>query len=157
MVGGTRSTPGGFYQGEGSGTNGDQEPQGPPPPPPPPLNPTLAQVFAAQNEILRQLAQGQQQLAQGQQQFQQYQQQQGGRRHQPAQEAGYQDFLATQPPVFIPSEEPLDADAWIKTIESKFALISAPCAESNKALFAAQQLRGAAKLWWDGHIATYPA
>jgi hypothetical protein len=59
MVGGTRSTPGGFYQGEGSGTTGGQ---GPPPPPPPPPNPTLAQVFAAQNEILRQLAQGQQQF-----------------------------------------------------------------------------------------------
>jgi hypothetical protein len=89
----------------------------------------MAQLFAAQNEILRQ-------LAQGQQQFQQFQQQ-GGRRHQPAQAAGYQDFLATQPPLFTATEEPLDADAWIKIIELKFALISAPCSELNQVLFAA--------------------
>jgi hypothetical protein len=49
-----------------------------------------------------------------------------------------------QPPLFHKTEEPLDADAWLRTIESKFALLSAPCSEANKALFAAQQLRGIA-------------
>jgi hypothetical protein len=42
-----------------------------------------------------------------------------------------------QPPLFHKTEEPLDADAWLRTIESKFALLSAPCSEANKALFAA--------------------
>jgi hypothetical protein len=43
----------------------------------------------------------------------------------------------------------LDVDAWLHTIESKFALLPAPCSDVNKALFAAQQLRGTARLWWD--------
>jgi hypothetical protein len=51
----------------------------------------------------------------------------------------------------------LDADAWLRTIESKFALLSAPCSEENKALFAAQQLRGTARLWWDQFHAMQPA
>src|SRR5579883_948530 len=137
MVGGTRSTPGGFYQGEGSGTYGGQGP--PPPPPPPPQQPTLAQMYATQTEILRQLTQDRQQ----------YQPRHGGHRYQQAQVADYQDFLGTQPPVFTPSDEPLDADAWIRVLESKFALITAPLSEESKARFMAQQLRGIAKIWWD--------
>jgi hypothetical protein len=63
--------------------------------------------------------------------------------------ASYQDFLSTQPPLFHKADEPLDADAWLRTIESKFVLLSAPCSDENKALFVAQQLRGTARLWWD--------
>jgi hypothetical protein len=40
--------------------------------------------------------------------------------------------------------------------------LSAPCSEANKALFAAQQLRGIARIWWDyyamqldGHVVTW--
>jgi hypothetical protein len=51
----------------------------------------------------------------------------------------------------------LDADAWLQTIESKFALLSAPCSDENKVLFAAQQLRGTARLWWDQFHAMQPA
>jgi hypothetical protein len=47
----------------------------------------------------------------------------------------------------------LDADAWLRTIESKFALLTIPCADSNKAHFAAQQLHGAARIWWDNYCA----
>ena len=139
MVGGTRTTPNGFG-GEGSG--GQQDP----PPPPPPL-PNMVDVMAAQTELLRQLIQGQQMF---------YQQQGGRHGHQP-QSAGYQDFLGTQPPLFNKTEEPLDADAWIRTIVSKFSLLVAACSEANKAHFAAQQLRGAARLWWDNYTATLPA
>jgi hypothetical protein len=71
--------------------------------------------------------------------------------------ASYQDFLSTQPPLFHKADEPLDADALLRTIESKFALLSAPCSDENKALFAAQQLRGIARLWWDHYHATEPA
>ena len=49
MVGSTRGTPSGF----GAGGNGD------PPPPPPPVG--IAEVLAAETEILRQLVQAQQQ------------------------------------------------------------------------------------------------
>jgi hypothetical protein len=60
--------------------------------------------------------------------------------------ANYQDFFSTQPPLFSKVEEPLHADAWLHTIESKFALLTIPCADSNKAYFAAQKLRGAARM-----------
>jgi hypothetical protein len=71
--------------------------------------------------------------------------------------ASYQDFLSTQPPFFSKAEEPLDADAWLHIIESKFALLTIPCADSSKASFAAQQLRGAARIWWDNFYAMQPA
>jgi hypothetical protein len=84
----------------------------------------------------------------------QYHHQQRGRDEPPS--SGYQDFFSTQPPLFHKTEEPLDADAWLHTIESKFALLSAPCSEANKALFAAQQLRGTARIWWDQYYAMQP-
>jgi hypothetical protein len=39
--------------------------------------------------------------------------------------------------VFHKADEPLDADAWLRTIESKFALLIASYLDENKALFAA--------------------
>jgi hypothetical protein len=71
--------------------------------------------------------------------------------------ASYQDFFSTQPPFFSKAEEPLDADAWLHIIELKFALLAIPCADSSKAHFAAQQLRGAARIWWDNFCAIQPA
>jgi hypothetical protein len=135
MVGPTHGTPGGF-QASGSGT--------PPPPPPPP---GFAEVLAAQTELLRQIIRGQQQQNQ----------QRGGRNEPQPQSAMYLDFFGTQPPLFNRTEEPLDADAWIKTIESKFDLLTVPCSEANKAHFAMQQLRGSARLWWDHYNGMLPA
>jgi hypothetical protein len=71
--------------------------------------------------------------------------------------ASYQDFLSTQPPLFHKADEPLDANAWLHTVESKFALLSAPCSDANKAFLAAQQLRGTARIWWDHYHAMQPA
>ena len=88
---------------------------------------------------------GSQQLVQGQQNPP-HPQQRGGHDEHPA---GYQEFFGTQPPLFSWTDEPLDADAWLRTIESKFALVAVPCADANKAQFAAQQLRGTARIWWD--------
>jgi hypothetical protein len=70
--------------------------------------------------------------------------------------ASYQDFLSTQSPFFSKAEEPLDANAWLHTIESKFALLTIPCADLSKAHFFAQQLHGAARIWWDNHCAKQP-
>ena len=56
----------------------------------------------------------------------------------------------------ISKDEPLDADAWLRTIESKFPLLAVPCADANKAHFAAQQLRGTARIWWDHYCAMQP-
>ena len=40
-------------------------------------------------------------------------------RHQPS-IPGYEQFLSTQPPLFHKADEPLEADSWLRTIESKF-------------------------------------
>ena len=135
MVGATRGTPNGFGQPSGSGS---QQPQ------PPPLD--LVECIAAQTELLCQIIQGQQI---------QQQQRDGHNVHQP-QVASYLDFLGTQPPVFNVTEEPLDADAWIRTIESKFSLLVVPCSDANKALFATQQLHGTTHLWWDHYNTLLP-
>ena len=71
--------------------------------------------------------------------------------------------MGTQPPLFTQIEDPLDADAWLHTMESKFALLVGDCSEANMAKFAAQQLRGPAQLWWknytvllqDNHVVTW--
>ena len=60
------------------------------------------------------------------------------------------------PPLFNVTEEPLDADAWIRTTESMFSLLVVPCSDVNKALFAAQQLHGTARLWWDHYNSLFP-
>jgi hypothetical protein len=127
MVGATRGTPEGFRADQASGS------QQPPLPPP-----NLAEVMARQIELLNQLVQAQ---------MGHFHHQSRGREEPLS--ASYQDFLSTQPPLFHKADEPLDADAWLRTIESKFALLSAPCSDENKALFATQQLRGTARLWWD--------
>jgi hypothetical protein len=69
-------------------------------------------------------------------QQQQHHQQGGHNVHQPH-VASYHDFLNTQPSLFNRTEEPLDIDAWIRTIESKFSLLMVPCIDENKACFAA--------------------
>ncbi|XP_072149544.1 uncharacterized protein [Setaria viridis] len=114
----------------------------PPPPPPSPLE----AILAAQTELLRHLVQGQQQ-----------QPPHGGRAQQQPHVARSEDFLGTQPPLFQKTQDPLDADAWVHTIESKFELLTAQCPDHNKARFAAQQLRGSARLWWDHYHAMLPA
>jgi len=51
----------------------------------------------------------------------------------------------------------VDADAWDRTIGSKFSLLVVPCSDANKAHFAAQQLRSTACLWWDHYNDMLPA
>jgi hypothetical protein len=67
----------------------------------------------------------------------------------------YSDFLATHPPVFAGAKDPLDADDWLRTIESKFGLLH--CTEYQKTLYAAQQLKGPTGAWWASYTATLPA
>jgi hypothetical protein len=124
MVGATRGTLEGFRVDQASGSQQ-----------PPPALPNLAKVIAQQTELLNQLVQAQ---------MGQIHHQSRGRDEPPS--ASYQDFLSTQPPLFHKADEPLDADAWLRTIEYKFALLSAPCSDENKALFAAEQLRGTTRI-----------
>jgi hypothetical protein len=69
--------------------------------------------------------------------------------------SSYVEFLATQPPTFTEASEPLEADHWLHTIESKFDLLNST--ENHKTLLAAQQLLGNARAWWASFIATRPA
>ena len=113
--------------------------------------PSFAQVVVAliadrneQTELIRQLVQAQANA--------------GRDRHAsppPPAESDYVGFLATQPPLFHKADDPLEADAWIRTIEDKFGILN--CTEMDKAAFAAQQLRGPAKIWWVNHKALLPA
>jgi hypothetical protein len=67
----------------------------------------------------------------------------------------YSDFAATHPPLFTEAGETLEADHWLRVMESKFGLLR--CTEVQKTLFAAQQLRGVASAWWANYTATRPA
>ena len=109
-------------------------------PPPPPVHPTLLEILRrseesrqAQNQIMQALVQNL--GGQGH----------GGQRH------GYSAFMATDPPIFRGSKEPLDADFWLRAMEQKFGLIQ--CNDQEKVNFAAHQLRDAAGAWWHGYMA----
>jgi hypothetical protein len=116
-------------------------------PPPPPPAPTMQELMAQQNDILEQLVQRQP-----------YPQQFGGGQQQrPHVAATYQEFLSTQPPLFTKAEDPLDADVWLRVMESKFPLLTGACPDAAKTRFAAQQLRGPARTWWDHFLAMLPA
>src|SRR5438128_7003540 len=110
-------------------------------PPPPP--PTIAEVMAQQTQLLQMLVQNQMQ-----------QQQPHGRQGQP-QLASYSDFAGTHPPIFSKAEDPLEADSWLRLMESKFELLT--CSEEQKTLFATHQLRGPAASWWETFLAMQPA
>jgi hypothetical protein len=131
-----------IFQMAGRARRGQNEHVPPPPPPPP----TLQELMAQQNEILRQLAQRQPPP-----------QHYGGGDHQrhPA-AATYQEFLSAQPPLFTRAEDPLDADVWLRVVESKFPLLHGVCSEVTKVRFATQQLHGPARTWWDHFLAMQP-
>jgi hypothetical protein len=115
-------------------------------PNPPLVPPTLAEAIAAlvnatadNTRFLREMAG---------QQFPQ----QGGRGYQQGpHETSYLDFSETRPPLFVKAEDPLEADEWLRVIEQKFGLLR--CSETQKPLFAAQQLRGPASTWWGNFVA----
>jgi hypothetical protein len=67
----------------------------------------------------------------------------------------YSDFVATHPPLFPEAGEPLEADHWLRVMESKFGLMH--CIKVQKTLFTAQRLRGDASSWLANYTATRPA
>jgi hypothetical protein len=67
----------------------------------------------------------------------------------------YVEFPTTQPPTFTEASDLLEADHWLRTIESKFELLN--CTENQKMLFAAQQLLGDARSWLANFTVTRPA
>jgi hypothetical protein len=126
-------------RGCGQISRGDAPPL--PPPPPPPIS--LEQLLATQNNLMRRLVENDERH--------------GAERQQPRhqeRDSSCSDFLETHPLVFADATDPLEADNWLCTTESKFRLLH--CTEYQKTLYVAQQLRGAAGAWWASYIATLP-
>jgi hypothetical protein len=59
--------------------------------------------------------------------------------------------------LFTRAEDPLDADVWLRVVESKFPLLNGECSDAAKVRFVAQQLCGSARTWWDHFLAMQPA
>ncbi|GJN05226.1 hypothetical protein PR202_ga22837 [Eleusine coracana subsp. coracana] len=57
-----------------------------------------------------------------------------------------------RPPTFSSTTEPMEAENFLRMLESKFGLLN--CTPVQKTLFAAQQLHGAAGAWWANHVAS---
>jgi hypothetical protein len=121
------------------------------------MTPTEA-FMATQPEVLRQILQTQQQIAQQMNQGPPH----GANHEGPNQVTTYAQFIAMKPPTFAKAEDPMEAEAWVKSIEAKFSAFVLPCSEESKANFAALQLRGEALMWWDhfksmqrGHAVTW--
>jgi hypothetical protein len=55
---------------------------------------------------------------------------------QPGVETSYTDFLAMHPPTFAEATDPLEADNWLRILDSKFGLLL--YTEFQKTLFTAQ-------------------
>jgi hypothetical protein len=66
-----------------------------------------------------------------------------------------QQLCGYAPPLFTEVGERLEADHWLRVMESKFRLLR--CTEVQKTLFAPQQLRGDASAWWANYTTTRPA
>jgi hypothetical protein len=106
----------------------------PPPPPYPPVS--LEQLLATQNELMTLLIQNEARHGAERPQHPRYQDM----------NTSYSEFLVTHPPLFSGGKDPLEADDWLHTTESKFSLLH--CTEYQKTLYATQQLRGPAGAWW---------
>ncbi|WVZ80274.1 hypothetical protein U9M48_027765, partial [Paspalum notatum var. saurae] len=100
------------------------------------FRPELAALVAQQGQIINLLVQEQQ-------------------RRNP-QEISYTEFAALQPPIFTTATDPLDADDWLRIIESKFSLLP-QLTEQQKARFAAQCLHGPSGAWCASFVAMQPA
>jgi hypothetical protein len=113
------------------------------PPPPPSLAQAIALILESHDEQTELLQQHITNSTRGG----------NGARNAPA-PTTYNDFEATHPPLFTEAGEPLEADHWLRVIESKFGLLC--CIEVQNTLFIAQQLWGDASAWWANYTATDP-
>jgi hypothetical protein len=66
----------------------------------------------------------------------------------------YNDFATTHLSLFTEAGEPLEADHWLHAMEPTFGLLR--CMEVQRTLFAVQQLRGDASVWWANYTFTHP-
>src|SRR4051812_10734761 len=75
-----------------------------------------------------------------------------GHGHQDNPGSKLKNFQNTNPPVFSKTEEPLDADDWLQSMENNLEVAGVEAAE--KVLFATHYLAGPARAWWNSAHAT---
>jgi hypothetical protein len=63
------------------------------------------------------------------------------------------EFMRGHPPVFAHSSDPMDAEAWLRTVERE--LHTAQCDDREKVLYGPRLLRGAAQSWLESYLATH--
>jgi hypothetical protein len=63
-------------------------------------------------------------------------------------------FIRPKGPTFSYSDDPLEADDWLRVIETKLDLTV--CSDEECVAIAAHQLEGPAKAGWDNYTATHP-
>jgi hypothetical protein len=63
-------------------------------------------------------------------------------------------FILLKAPTFSYSHYPLEADDWLRVIETKLDLTV--CSDEECVAITAHQLEGPAKAWWDKNTATDP-
>jgi hypothetical protein len=58
-------------------------------------------------------------------------------------------FMRLKPPTFSYSQDPMDADDWLRVIESKLDLTD--CTDEVCVALAVHQFKGTARSWWDSY------
>jgi hypothetical protein len=114
------------------------------PPPPPSLAQAIASILESHDEQTKLLRQLVAYSTRGD----------NGARNAPALTT-YSDFAAMHQSLFTEAGEPLEADHWLRVMESMFGLLR--YTEVQKTLFTAQQLRGDTSAWWANYTTTRPA
>ena len=78
----------------------------------------------------------------------------GNHRGQYQQQSKLSELQKTRPPTFSHTDEPLEADDWLRDMERK--LVIAQCSERDKVLYAPRYLTGAASSWWENFLHMHP-
>jgi hypothetical protein len=63
-------------------------------------------------------------------------------------------FIRLKAPTFSYSDDPLEANDWLRVIEIKLDLTV--CSDEESVTIAAHQLEGPTKAWWDNYTTTHP-
>jgi hypothetical protein len=121
------------------------EDEEPPPPPPPPPTPA---------ELMQTVVEGQRLLANAMRQLVNRDARHGHPGSDLNQHSDFKDFLDTKPSLFKETEEPLQADEWLNTIEQRFRLLH--LIDELKTKCASHQLHGLVGIWWSHYHSTLP-
>jgi hypothetical protein len=110
-------------------------------------NPQMEQLLATQNQLMQAMLQTLNQLQPNHQAQQQYQP------PPPPPQSRLGEFLRTRPITFSHTNDPMEAEDWLKGVEKK--LVIAQCTDREKVIFATHQLYGTTANWWETYCNTH--